>query len=205
LEKLDFKKEHKELYAPPKDSFVLVAVPRRQFLMVDGEGDPNTSTDYLLGLSWLYSVAYALKFASKAALGRDYTIPPLEALWWADDMAAFARGDKQEWRWTQALPVPEFISRKLYDDAVAKSKAKLGDPPASLRMEPFDEGLSVQILHVGAFADEAPTIARLHAEFLPQHQLAENGHHHEIYLSDPRRTAPDKLRTILRQPVKHAV
>jgi hypothetical protein len=129
-------------------------------------------------------------------------VPPLEGLWWADDNAAFTARAKDQWHWTMMIMAPAFIMREMYEAAVEKTGKKLGEPPASLRLEPYDEGLAVQILHIGSYDDEAPTIKRLHGEFIPQHGLAENGVHHEIYLSDPRRTEAAKLKTILRQPVR---
>jgi hypothetical protein len=202
MEKIDFKKTLKVLYAPSSKQFALVEVPRMTFLQLDGRGDPNTSPDYAAGVGWLYSLSYALKFASKASLGKDYMVPPLEALWWADDMADFTAGNKSAWHWRQMIMVPDFITGAMFDAALDKARAKLGVSPATLRLEAFEEGLSVQILHIGSYADEAPTIARLHAEFIPQHGLIENGLHHEIYLSDPRKTPAAKLKTIIRQPVR---
>lgn len=202
MEKIDFKKTLKALYAPSAKDFALVEVPPMHFVMVDGQGDPNRAEDYEKGLNWVYSISYALKFASKQLLGRDYTVPPLEALWWSDDMADFVAGKKERWRWTQMIMVPDFVSRDMYEAALEKTRKKLGEPPSSLRFEPYDEGLSVQILHIGSYDDEAPTIKRLHEEFLPANGLVESGVHHEIYLSDPRKTVPEKLKTILRQPVK---
>src|SRR5690606_6862995 len=135
------------------------------------------------------------------ALGKDYGVPPLEGLWWADDNSAFTERAKDEWNWTMMIMVPDFISGDMFEAAVAKSGRKLGRTPSSLRLEPFEEGLAVQILHVGSYDDEGPTIRRLHEAYIPQHGLVENGRHHEIYLSDPRKTEPARLKTILRQPV----
>lgn len=202
MAKIDFKRSMKALYAPSTKRFALVDVPRMQFVKVDGQGDPNSAADYRQGLEWLYSVSYALKFASAEALGKDYVVPPLEALWFADDMSAFVKRSKQKWRWSQLIMVPDWITRKMFEAAVAKTSKKLGSPPASLRLEPYDEGLSVQIMHVGSYDDEAPVIARLHKEYLPANGLAENGLHHEIYLSDPRKVEAAKLKTVLRQPVR---
>ena len=200
MTKIDFRKSMSELYNPPRD-FVIVDVPAMTFLMIDGHGDPNVAADYATGLNWLYSIAYTIKFQSKAA-GQDYVVPPLEALWWSDDMSDFAERRKDKWHWTQMLMVPDFASASLFPDAKAKVQKKLGAaPPASLRWEEFEEGLSVQILHIGRYDAEAPTIRRMHEEFMPAHKLAPLGRHHEIYLSDPRRVAQEKLRTIIRQPV----
>jgi hypothetical protein len=201
VDKIDFKKTMKALYAPSAKDFSLVDVPEMQFVKIEGEGNPNTAPAYATAVEWLYGVSYALKFAAKG-LGKDYAVPPLEGLWWADDNAAFTARAKDEWRWTMMIMVPEFVTREMYGAAVAKTAKKLGLPPPSLRFEPYDEGLAVQILHVGSYDDEAPTIARLHEEFIPQQGLVENGVHHEIYLSDPRKTEAAKLRTVLRQPVR---
>lgn len=202
MDKIDFKKTLKALYGPSTKAFSIVDVPAMRFVMVDGQGDPNKAGDYATGLSWLYSISYALKFASKRERGQDYAVPPLEALWWADDMSDFVARRKDWWRWTQMLMVPDFVPDEMFSAALAGARKKLGEPPASLRLETFAEGLSVQIMHIGSYDDEAPTIRRLHEEFLPQNGLVENGHHHEIYISDPRKTAPAKLKTVLRQPVR---
>jgi hypothetical protein len=166
-EKIDFKKTLRALYAPTAKDFVLVEVPKMQFVKVDGEGDPNKAADYQKGLNWVYSVSYGLKFASKAELGRDYAVMPLEALWWADDMGDFVAGKKDSWRWTQMIMTPDFITHDMYDAAIERAKKKLGEPPDSLRFEAHDEGLAVQILHVGSYDDEAPTIRRLHEKSSP--------------------------------------
>lgn len=192
----------KALWQPPIGRFVIVDVPKMQFAMIDGQGDPNVSEDYKAAIQWLYGLSYTLKFASKRELGRDYTVPPLEGLWWADDMEDFHRREKSRWRWTMMIMQPDWIARPMFEQAVAKVREKLGEPPACLRLEDYDEGLSVQAMHVGPYDAEGPTIARLHGEFLPQNGLVETGHHHEIYIGDPRRTAPERLKTILRQPVR---
>ncbi|MEC9344022.1 MAG: GyrI-like domain-containing protein [Pseudomonadota bacterium] len=202
MEKSDFRKILKHLYQPSAKDFALVEVPRMQFLMVDGAGNPNTSQDYARAVQWLYSVSYPLKFMSKKTLERDYAVPPLEGLWWAEDLASFVSGDKDRWQWTMMIMQPDWIGAEMFVQAREKACAKLGEAPASLRLEAFEEGLSVQIMHVGPYADEGPAIARLHDEYLPQHGLVENGHHHEIYLGDPRKTAPERLKTVIRQPVR---
>ena len=201
-QKIDFKKTLKHLYAPPSKDFLLAEIPEMQFIMVDGIGAPSTSRPYIEALSWLYGVAYPIKFSSKTDLGRDYVVPPLEGLWWADDLNAFTSGDRDSWRWTMMIMQPEWVTHEMFDAGLTKAGKKLGEPPKTLRLSSFDEGLSVQILHIGSYADEAPTIARLHQEYLPANGMVENGHHHEIYLGDPRKVAPEKLKTILRQPVR---
>lgn len=204
MEKIDFKKTMKALWQPSAKEFAVVEVPRMQFLKIDGKGDPNTAPEYKHAVEWLYSVSYPVKFASKKELGRDYAVPPLEGLWWADDMTAFISGDRANWLWTMMIMQPDWITGDMIDAGVAKGKAKLGDLPASLRLEDCDEGLSVQIMHVGPYSAEAPTIARMHNEFMPENGFVPSGHHHEIYLSDPRKVAPEKMKTVLRQPVRKA-
>ena len=203
MEKVDFKKLMKPFWQPPVGSFVLIEVPKLNFLMVDGRGDPNKAEAYRTAVQWLYTLSYGLKFASKAA-GRDYGVGPLEGLWWADDMSSFSSGNKDDWSWTAMIMQPDWIDEAAVAAALPKARTKLGDEPASLRLETFTEGLSVQTMHVGPYSAEGPTIARLHGEFLPANGLVENGHHHEIYISDPSRTAPEKLRTVIRQPVRKA-
>ena len=199
--KNDIKIERKDLYAPARE-FVLVDVPPLQFLMIDGSGNPNAAQGYKDAIEALYAVSYALKFASKK-LGRDYVVRPLEGLWWADDMKAFRTGDKDSWRWTMMIGQPDWIDHAKVAQAIAIQREK---KPSSaldlLRLETLDEGRSVQILHVGSYDDEAPVLRRLHEEYLPQNGFAPHAKHHEIYLSDARRTAPAKLKTILRQPVR---
>jgi hypothetical protein len=204
VSKVDFRKELRELYAPSSRDFTLVDVPRMSFLMVDGEGNPNTATSYREAVEALYSVSYAVKFASKKDLGQDYVIPPLEGLWTAADPAAFTRRAKEEWRWTMMIMQPTWITTAMVTRALESTTAKKKDLAALalLRFEAYDEGRAVQILHVGSYDDEGPTLARLHREYMPAHGLDFNGRHHEVYLSDPRRSEAATLRTILRQPVK---
>ena len=201
VEKVDLKKQMKALWQPPQGKFTIVDVPRLSFIKIDGKGDPNTAETYEQAVQWLYSLSYALKFMSKAA-GKDYSVAPLEGLWWAEDMADFTAGRKDNWLWTAMIMQPDWITPSMFAAARDKAKDKLGNPPDSLRLEPFEEGSSVQIMYLGPYAGEGPTIARLHQEYLPANGLVENGHHHEIYIGDPRRSVPEKLKTIIRQPVK---
>ncbi len=194
-----------ESYRARRGTFALVTVPPLLYLMVDGHGAPGSS-DYQDALTSLYPVAYALKFHSKNELGRDYTVPPLEGLWWADDMTAFTSArDKSRWDWTLMILAPDWLGDDHVDHARRKVAAKGGAPVLdAVRLEGLDEGRCVQTLHVGSYDDEAPVLAAMHDEFIPEHGLRMTGKHHEIYLSDARRTAPDRLRTILRQPVTDA-
>ena len=206
MQKVDFKRELKHLYKPSRKAFTVVEVPPMQFLMVDGHGDPNVAQEYAEALEALYAVAYKLKFASKRTLERDYTVPPLEGLWWADDMDAFAARDKSRWDWTMMIMQPAWITAAMFDDARAVVE-KQKNPPAlaNMRLATYQEGLAVQILHIGPYDAEAPTLHRLHHEFMPANGYTFNGKHHEIYLSDPRRVAPEKLQTVLRQPVARVI
>lgn len=204
-EKYDVKRAYRELYAPSAREFALVDVPPMRYLAVDGHGDPNTAAAYAEAVEALFSVAYAVKFRSRRELGRDFVVAPLEGLWRADDPAAFVARDKSAWDWTLLIAQPDWIDEALVAEAVAAARAK-GDQPALalVRLRELHEGPSAQILHIGSYDDETPTLAHLHDEWMPQHGLTFAGDHHEIYLSDARRTAPEKLRTVLRQPVRPA-
>lgn len=202
VDKIDFKKTL-DGFKAKRGEFRILDVPVTRYLMIDGAGDPNVSPEYAAALAALYPVAYALKFASRRELERDYVVPPLEGLWWADDMDSFTnRRDKSQWRWTMMLMAPDWITERMFEAALAAVRAK-GAPGllGGVRLESLAEGRCVQTLHVGPFDDEGPVLERLHREFVSAHGLRLTGKHHEIYLSDPRRTAPEKLRTILRQPV----
>jgi len=191
-------------YRARHGEFRTLEVPPLRYLMVDGHGDPNTSPAYADALAALYPVAYRVKFASKAA-GRDYVVPPLEALWWADDMTAFtAARDKSRWHWTVMLLVPDWVAAPVVDEAVAEVRARADHSPAldRLRLAVLDDGLCVQTLHLGAYDDEGPVLQQMHEHVIPAAGLRMTGRHHEIYLSDPRRVEPTRLRTILRQPVE---
>jgi hypothetical protein len=200
--KADLKKALKELFAPKAGEFSSVTVPPLNYLMVDGHGNPNTSADYVAAIEALYAVSYTLKFFSKKELDRDYVVPPLEGLWWAEDPDAFRSHQKDDWDWTMMIMVPEWLAADQVRNGIDAAQAKKpGLDLAGLRFESLEEGPCVQIMHVGSYDDETPTLLRLHDEYLPQAGLKERGKHHEIYLSDPRKTDPAKLRTVLRQPV----
>lgn len=204
MTKIDFKKELKHLYQPASKKFEVVDVPSMNFLMIDGQGDPNTAQEYQDALEALYPVAYKLKFISKKALVKDYVVPPLEGLWWAEDMEQFTTGgDKNAWQWTMMIMQPEWVTQEMFENALDQVK-KTKNPTAlsKLRLERYHEGLVVQIMHIGSYDNEGPTLGRMHHEFIPGHGYEMNGKHHEIYLSDPRKVAPEKLKTVLRQPVR---
>lgn len=202
MKKIDFKKELDYYKAKPHE-FRILEVPRLQYLMIDGHGDPNTSREFQDAIQALYPVAYKLKFASKQELDKDYVVMPLEGLWWAKDMSTFTSArDKSQWDFTLMIMQPEWITKDMFD--VAREKVSEKNPPAKLsgvRFETLEEVLCVQTLHIGSFDDEAAILQKMHNEFIPAQGLKMVKKHHEIYLSDFRKVAPDKLRTILRQPV----
>jgi len=203
--KVDFKKSL-DSYRARHLEFRVLDVPSLQYLMVDGHGDPNMASEYADAIGALYPVAYKIKFASKQELGRDYVVPPLEALWWAPDMDVFTTArDKSQWSWKAMIMVPDWITSDMFDDAVAKAAVR--NRPTSLdrvRFEGLDEGRCVQTLHIGSYDEEAEVLAELHHAFIPHAGLKMTGRHHEIYVSDARKVEPAKLRTILRQPVSPA-
>lgn len=201
MRKRDFKKIHSDLYSPPREP-VMVDVPSMNFLMIDGEGDPNTETWYEAAIEALYSIAYSIKFMVKErSEDLDFVVPPLEGLWWAEDETAFTEARKDEWQWTMMIMMPEPVDRELYLRGHERACEKKCLAAAEMmRFEEYDEGLSAQVMHIGPYEAETPTIERLHAFIAEQgHDL--RGKHHEIYLSDPRRAKPGNLKTVLRQPV----
>ena len=202
MRKIDLKKELKELYRPGTKQVVRVDVPPLNYLMIDGRGDPNTAQEYKDAVETLYPVAYALKFMmKKGALGLDYVVMPLEGLWWVEDMTQFSEKKKSDWLWTMMILQPEAVTQKMVDEALAQT-AKKKNPPAldKVHLERLHEGTSAQIMHIGPYAGEAPNIAKIH-QFISENGNQPRGKHHEIYLSDPRRTMPEKLKTVIRQPM----
>ena len=199
---VDLKKQI-ESYRAVRGRFKVLTVPAMSFLMVDGHGDPNTAPEYRDAVGALYPLAYSLKFFSRRELGLDHTVMPLEALWSADDMDAFTSArDKSRWDWTVMIMMPDWITAEHVEIARNAARAKATAALDAVRFETYDEGLSVQTLHVGPYDAEGPVLDELHSRFIPENGLRMTGRHHEVYLGDPRRAAPDKLRTILRQPVE---
>ena len=198
---IDLRRELSALYSATREP-AFVDVPELPFLMTDGHGDPNTAPAYAAAVQALYSVAYTIRFALKrGAPAVDAPVMPMEGLWWTPDMAAFSTADKSQWDWTMMIVVPEQVTAAVVEDARVAAARK--HPLASLdrlRLERFAEGRCAQVLHVGPYRDEGPTVAAQHA-FIAEHGYALRGKHHEIYLGDPRRSAPERLRTIVRQPV----
>jgi len=203
MEKLDLKTQLRHLYGPSAKEPAAVEVPALGFLMIDGEGDPNTSKAYAEAVEALFALAYALKFAVKKGVQAiDYGVMPLEGLWWADDMTSFTSGDRSDWKWTTMIMQPAFISRELVGETAASVTTKKGLPGLSrVRFETFEEGLAAQIMHLGPFSGEGPTIERLHA-FILASGCELFGKHHEVYLSDIRKADPAKWKTVIRQPMR---
>ncbi|MFF9571490.1 GyrI-like domain-containing protein [Streptomyces sp. NPDC014685] len=199
----DVKRERKEFYAPKNTTWAVVDVPEQQFIAVDGRGNPNTAPAYVHAVEALYAVAYTLKFVGKRTAGGDFVVAPLEGLWWADRPEAFTGGAKDTWQWTMLISMPSWITQEMIEDAKQTALARKKTPTISrIRHLTLHEGPSAQVLHIGSYDDEAPVLHELHHSYLAANGLRPTGLHHEIYLSDPRRTAPEKLRTILRQPVE---
>lgn len=200
--KLDIKKQMKDLYHPSAKNISEVTVPEFQYLMIDGTGDPNKSQYFEEAVNALYSVSYTLKFMIKKGERKiDYGVMPLEGLWWCDDMNQFNVDNKEIWKWTVMIMQPDFISEDEIKEAIKIAKAKKDIPAIdNLRIEKFNEGTSLQITHIGPFSEEGPTVEKLH-NYLKENKYDFNGKHHEIYLSDIRKAAPEKWKTVLRQPV----
>lgn len=201
--KTDYKKELGQLYNAPVNKPVVVTVPKMNFLMINGHGDPNTSQEYIDAIQTLYPVAYTIKFTCKKLLSKDSGVMPLEGLWWTEPMEDFDVNDKSNWLWTAMIMQPDIVTQDIFDIALKQIREtkKLASLD-KLRFASYDEGRAAQVMYVGPYANEGPTIMDLH-DFIKQNGgelTSTNKHHHEIYLSDPRRTDPAKLKTIIRQP-----
>lgn len=202
MTKTDLKKELKNLYSASAKEVVFVDVPKMNFLIVDGAGDPNTASEFQEAVEALYGVSYTLKFMIKRGKEAiDYSVMPLEGLWWADDITVFSTGNKDMWKWTLMIMQPECVTMDLVAKALEELKKKKNLPIiANIRFKSLHEGLSAQIMHIGPYSAEGPTIEKLHS-FIKENGYILTGKHHEIYLGDPRRCAPEKLKTILRHPI----
>jgi hypothetical protein len=202
MEKVDYKKELKHLYKPSAKKVDMVEVPQLNYLMIDGEGDPNTSQSFQDAIDVLYPLSYALKFMVKRGeIGIDYGVLPLEGLWWVDDMSLFRVEKKDDWKWTLMIMQPDLVTNEMVQKAIGQVKVKKNPASLSLvRFESLEEGKVAQIMHIGPFSEEGPTVEKVHA-FIEKSGSRRRGKHHEIYLSDNRRAAPEKWKTIIRQPM----
>lgn len=200
MQKTDYKKELRHLYKPSKKTVVEVDVPTMNYLMINGAGDPN-SQNFGNAVEALYAVAYTLKFVvKKSELEIDYKVMPLEGLWWADDMTQFSIDRKSDWSWIAMIMQPEYVTQKMFIAAcktVAGKKNPVDLP--KIRFESLCEGKSAQVMHTGPFSEEGPTIRRVH-QFIENNGWKLSGKHHEIYLSDIRKAAPENWKTVIRQP-----
>jgi hypothetical protein len=197
---IDYKAQMRKFYKPSDAAVELVDVPQMNFVMIDGQGDPNSAPEYQEAVEALFTVSYTLKMQIKKSDAIDYGVMPLEGLWWAEDMARFSVERKADWKWTMMIQQPTPVTRKAFEKAYADVKAKK-DPAAlgKLRFEAFMEGRSAQKLHVGPFTEEGPVIKAVH-DRINSMGAKLRGKHHEIYLSDIRKAAPEKWKTIIRQP-----
>ena len=201
MAKIDLKREMRHLYKPSAREVSVVDVPGMNFLMIDGSGDPNTAVEFQDAIEALYGVSYTAKFMLKKR-EVDFVVMPLEFLLWTDDMGQFSIDDKDAWKWTLMLMQPDQVTEEIVTEATKEVERKKNPPALSrLRFEGFHEGLSAQIMHIGPYSAELPTIKKLH-KFIEEdgHKLA--GKHHEIYLGNPNRTAPERLKTVIRQPMR---
>lgn len=201
--RIDLKKDLKELYQPGAGDFVEVDVPALTYLAIDGAGDPNTSRDYADAVAALFTAGYSIRAKFKQRTGDDFVVGPLEGMWSSPDPAVFATGAKDQWQWTMLIALPHAVARADIEEGLAAASKKKAELPLTrVDARTITEGRCLQIMHIGPYDDEGPTLARLHREVMPARGLTWNGRHHEIYLSDPRRVVPQKLRTVLRQPVR---
>ena len=207
-EVFDFKKEYKELYMP-KDKPALIEIPSMNFLMVDGTGDPNGNAVFQQAVELLYGLSYTIKMSKMKGNQPEgyfeYVVPPLEGLWWIDE-GKFSLEVRDNWKWTLMIRQPEFVNEKVFQwacDELARKKPELDTGKA--RFEAFEEGLCVQIMHIGPFSTEPETVKKMDAFILQQglkDKLTSGGKHHEIYLSDFRKCKPENMKTVLRHPVE---
>jgi hypothetical protein len=201
ITKVDFKKTLRELYNPSKKGFHFLEIPGMNFLMLDGQGDPNTSLEYQQAVDALYTMSYGIKFALKSQ-GFDHIVPPLEGLWWMENMNEFSLANKARWEWTMMIMQPEWVTAEWVEKVRNETiKKKSKTTISHVRFELYEEGLVVQTLYTGTYANEAPTIGEMH-QIIKTNGYQTYGKHHEIYLGDPRKTSPERLKTILRQPVQ---
>jgi hypothetical protein len=200
MEKIDLKKQFKAAYkATTKPS--ILKIPPMKALMIDGMGDPKTSPEFRQDIEALYGLSYTMKFTLKKEQGLDWTVMGMECLWWADDPTAFPEKRYEEWKYTILVVQPDFVTPKHLRRFAAELEEKKGSPMfRKVRLGTLREGLCAQVLHVGPYQEAPKTIVMLH-EFIEAQGKTACGKHHEIYLNDPRRVAPEKLKTIMREPV----
>jgi hypothetical protein len=201
MEKTDYKRQLKDCYSASATKIAIVAVPAMNYLSIDGQGDPSTSKVFSDAIEALYPLAYSIKFSIKKNLAIDYGVMPLEGLWWCDNMELFSMENKNDWKWTLQIMQPDIVTASHFTKALAEVSAKKKLPALSqINFGNFNDGLSAQLLHIGPYNNETENIKRLH-QFIHDNGYILSGKHREIYLSDARKTAPEKLKTIIRQPI----
>ena len=196
-----FHQRIKELYLPPQHHFTIVDVPEISFISIEGQGNPANGT-FKRAVKWLFSIAHLIKPIAKERMGKSFVEPPLECLFWADDEADFVLGNRDKWKWrVMIVAISEWLSHDAFEEAAYTVETKIGPTPGTLRFEDLHEGQCVQVMHVGDYKGVSSICHELYNEFLPDNNLYPNGYYHEIYLNDPDRTAPEKRRVVVRQPV----
>lgn len=201
--RIDLKRDHRQLYQPASADWSELEVPPIHYLAVDGHGDPNSAPRYAAAVSALFTTAYAVRHALRARTGLELVVGPLEGLWTSAHPSSFVDRRKDDWDWTMLIPLPGAVTTEDVEGGRAAAyRKKPALPVPEVQLRTITEGRCLQILHVGSYDDEGPTLARLHDELMPQLGVTFNGPHHEIYLGDPRRAAPHRLRTVLRQPIR---
>lgn len=191
----------KELYQPGTDDFVLVDVPEMTFAVIDGQGSPEGGAAKA-AIKDIFTAIYPIRREARKRHGSRFLEPPVEMIYWADDMRDLANGVKENWKWRVMVVLPTFVDEAMFREATDQAKDHMDDMPASLRMEPFEEGLCAQIKHIGALEEIPALLDRLYTDFLPEEGLEPSGAYHEIYLDDWSRVAPAKRKIVLRQPVR---
>lgn len=197
----EFHNRLRELYLPPEGKFTIIDVPEIRYAMIDGEGHPEESAAMTAASKWLYALVHIVKPYMKERMGKNFAEPPLEYLFWAENEKDFIEGNQDAWRWRVMVVFTDWVDQDRFDQAVSALEKKLGQAPASLRLEDLHEGKSVQIMHVGEYEKIKAVCHELYTNFLPENDLKPNGCYHEIYLNDPDRTAPKKRKVVIRQPV----
>lgn len=197
------RKTLKDLYQPSRTDFSLIDVPALPFAMIDADGSPDHGAGAEAAKA-LFTAIYPIRTEARKRMGRRFVDAPLEMLFWADDMNDLSAGNKENWKWRAMVTLPAWTDDEMFSAAVESASEHMEAVPSSLRMETFEEGRCVQIMHVGKADDVPGLLERLYQDFLPQNQLAPRGAYHEIYLEDWSRTAPEKRKIILRQPVRSA-
>jgi len=197
----EFHNRLRELYLPAKGAFTLIDVPEIRYAMIDGEGNPE-GDGMTTASKWLYSLVHVVKPYMKERMGKNFAEPPLEYLFWADDPKDFIQGKKDKWFWRVMVVFTDWVDQERFEGAIAEVEKKLGPAPVTLRLENLLEGTSVQIMHIGDYEGIKAVCHDLYNGYLPEKNLKPNGHYHEIYLNDPNRTAPNKRKIVIRQPVK---